>query len=225
MRQVAVVRQELDIGSIHLDTTGSLLLQVLLATERREAPVLRDDDLLPARELVLGTSESLESHSAVGVASAHAHDDLTDIDTGDSSIWLAPGTTHAGLQTIGTSARQHLVDADDVVRVGADAQMETFLSGGLDEVLVGANASGFQSLRAQLLILVGDEVDAQREVIDSSTLSAKIEDSNLGVGHTTVEARLGVRLVLAVAVAASRTAGHFDGAVIRRSPGRELRCR
>lgn len=79
-------------------------------------------------------------------------------------------------------------------RVGADTEMETFLSGVLDEVLVGANTGGLESLGAQLLILVGDEVDAEREVVDGSTLTAEIEDANLGVGDTTVEARLGVRL-------------------------------
>ncbi len=100
--------------------------------------------------------------------------------------------------------------------MGADAEVEGFLAGGLDEVpvpvsvsslsftsgflscaldvLVGANAGGFESLRAQLLILVGNQVDAAREVVDVGALAAEIEDSDLGVGHTTVEARLGVRL-------------------------------
>ncbi len=72
--------------------------------------------------------------------------------------------------------------------------METFLSGKLDEVLVGADTSGLEGLRAQLLILVGDEVDAEREIVDGRALSAKIEDANLGVRDTTVEAGLGVRL-------------------------------
>ena len=60
--------------------------------------------------------------------------------------------------------------------------------------LVGADTGGFESLRAQLFVLVRDEVDAEREVIDTGTLTAKIEDANLGVWYTTVEARLGVRL-------------------------------
>lgn len=128
------------------------------------------------------------------VTSAHTHDDLTDVDTGDSAVGLAPGTTHTSLQSIGTGARQHLVDTDDVEGVSADAQVETLLSGNLDEVLVGANTSGLEGLGTQLLILVGDEVDAEREVVDGSALAAKIVDSNLGVGDTTVEPRLRVRL-------------------------------
>lgn len=62
------------------------------------------------------------------------------------------------------------------------------------DVLVGANTGSLESLGAQLFVLVGNEVDAERELIDTSTLAAKVEDSDLGVGNTTVEARLGVRL-------------------------------
>ena len=81
-----------------------------------------------------------------------------------------------------------------MVGVGANAQVETFLAGILDKVLVGADTSGFKGLRAQLLVLVGDEVDAKREVIDGGALAAQIVDLDLGVRHTTVEPRLGVRL-------------------------------
>lgn len=73
--------------------------------------------------------------------------------------------------------------------------MEGVLATRLDEVLVGANTGGFKSLGTQLLVLVGDEVDAERELIDTSTLAAEIEDANLGVGDTAVEARLRVGLV------------------------------
>jgi hypothetical protein len=78
--------------------------------------------------------------------------------------------------------------------VGADTKVETLLSGVLHEVLVGANTGGLEGLRADLLILVGDEVDAEREVVDVRTLAAQVEDADLGVGDTTVEPRLGVRL-------------------------------
>jgi hypothetical protein len=130
----------------------------------------------------------------VRVTGADTHDDLTNVDTGDSAVGLAPGTTHTSLQSIGTGARQHLVDTDDVIRVGTDSQVETFLSGVLDKVLVGANAGGLEGLGAQLLILVGDKVDAEREVVNVGTLAAQVEDADLGVGDTTVEPRLGVRL-------------------------------
>ena len=71
-----------------------------------------------------------------GVASTARKDDLADVDTGDKAVGLAEGTTHTSLKSIGTGARQHLVDTDDVEGVGADAEVETFLSGSLDHVPV-----------------------------------------------------------------------------------------
>ena len=60
--------------------------------------------------------------------------------------------------------------------------------------LVGANTGSLQSLGAQLFIFVGDQVDAERELVDVRTLSAKIEDTDLWVRDTTVESGLRVWL-------------------------------
>jgi len=68
------------------------------------------------------------------VTSSDGQNDLTDVDTGDGSVWLSPSTSHTSLQSIGTSARQHLVDTDNVVWMGANTEMEGFLSGSLDHV-------------------------------------------------------------------------------------------
>ena len=45
-----------------------------------------------------------------------------------------------------------------------------------------------------MFILVGDQVDAEGELVDVRTLSAKIEDTDLWVGDTTVESGLRVWL-------------------------------
>jgi len=144
----------------------------------------------------------------VSIPSSDTEQNLANVHAGNKTVGLAKGATHSGLEPIGTSARQHLVDADDVVRVDSDAEMETFLAGNLDEVLVGADTGGFESFGGQLLILVGDKMDACWEVVDRGTLATEIVNADLGVGHTTVEARLGVWLVLAVTVATSWTSGH-----------------
>ena len=78
--------------------------------------------------------------------------------------------------------------------MSADTEMEGFLSGDLDEVLVGANTGRLQRLGAQLLILVRDQVDAEGEIVDGGTLSPEVEDPDLRVGHTTVEPGFGIRL-------------------------------
>ena len=72
--------------------------------------------------------------------------------------------------------------------------METFLSGHLDEVFVGTDTGGFESLGAQLLVLVRNEVNAEREIIDGRSLSAKVKDTDLRVWDTTVESGLWVWL-------------------------------
>lgn len=142
--------------------------------------------------LVLATPQSLKSGSAVRVPGSDGHEDLTDVDTSDEAVGLSESTTHTRLQSIGTSARQHLVDTDDMVGVDADTQVETFLSGDLDEVLVGANTGGFEGLGGQLLVLVGDEMDAEREVVYIGLLATEVEDADLSIGYTTVEPALGV---------------------------------
>lgn len=56
-----MVGEELDVGAIDQDAASRLLLQVFLAAEGSEAPVLGDDDLLPSGKLVLRAAEGLES--------------------------------------------------------------------------------------------------------------------------------------------------------------------
>jgi hypothetical protein len=57
--------------------------------------------------------------------------------------------------------------------------MEGVLSRGLGHVLVGANTGGFQRLGGELLILIGDEMAAEGELVDVSTLTTEIEDTDL----------------------------------------------
>jgi hypothetical protein len=82
--------------------------------------------------------------------------------------------------------------------VDADAKMERVLSSRLHHVLVGADTSSLQSLGRQLLVLIGDQMNTQRELVDTSSLASQVEDANLGVRNTTIKARLGVRLEIDV---------------------------
>jgi len=113
------------------------------------------------------------------------------------------------LKSIGTSARQHLVDTDDVVWVWADAHVESFLSGNLDEVLVGGDTGGLEGLGAELLKLVGNQVDTCWELVDVGALTAQVEDTNLWVWDTTVEAGLWVWLAVGLLVCICRRRADF----------------
>ena len=77
-----------------------LELEVILTINVGETPLAGDDDLLATGELVTSTAESLLDDGSVRVLRADGEDDLADVDTGDSAVWLAPCATHTSLETI-----------------------------------------------------------------------------------------------------------------------------
>jgi len=200
----------LEVGTIFEDTVLLLGHSELGAVHVGEAVLLGDDDLLATSELVAGTAKGLHDDGLVRVTRAHTQEDLANIDTGDSVVRLAPGTTHTGLQSVSACAGQHLVDTDHVEGVHTDTQVEGVLSAGLGDILVCANTGSFESFGSDLLVLIADKVAAEWEVIDRRLLAAKIVNADLGVWHTTVVPALREGLVLAVAVATSWTATHLD---------------
>jgi len=130
--EFSVVGEELNVSTIDLDATFLSQLDVLVSAEGSEAPVLGHDDLLSSWELVLGAAEGFDGGCSVGISGSDREENLSDVDAGDFAVWLSKGAAHAGLQSISSGTGQHLVDANDVVWVGADTHVETFLSGNLD---------------------------------------------------------------------------------------------
>lgn len=102
---------------------------------------------------------------------------------------------------IGPSTGQHLVDPDDMEWMQSHPDVELILPAILYQVFIGTDTACFQSFRAELFILVRNEMDAKREIIYSGLLLAQIEDADLGVWYTTTETRLWIGLVFAVAIA------------------------
>lgn len=64
----------------------------------------------------------------------------------------------------------------------------------IDDALVGANAGCLQSFRAQLFVLVRNQVDAERELVDGRSFPTKVKDANLRIRDTSIESRLWVWL-------------------------------
>ena len=89
------------------------------------------------------------------------------------------------------------------------SDVETILSTVLDEVFVAADTSSLQSLRGQLLQLVGHQVNGEGEFVDSGLLTSKIKDPDFGIGDTTIEPTLWVGFVFAVAIALGWTPTHL----------------
>lgn len=190
-----VVSNVLQVATILDDTVAVTGLEVLLAAHVREAPLLRDDNLLATSELVTRATQRLDGVRTVAITRADRQKHLTNVDTGDKSVRLTEGTTHTRLQTVGTSARKHLVDTDDVVGVDTHTEVESILTRHLHHVLVGTDTSSFKGLRRNLLVFVTDKVDTEWEFIHRGLLTTQIVDTDLRVRHTTVVPRLGLSWV------------------------------
>jgi uncharacterized membrane protein len=129
-----------------------------------------------------------------------------------------------GDEPVRTSARQHLVDAYDMEGMDANPEVEGIFTGSLCDIFVGTNAGCFECFTGELLVLVRNEVAAERELVDGGTLTTEIEYTNLWrmrmrkgkrgrreylwVWNTSIVTRLWIGLVLAVSVAACRTTTH-----------------
>lgn len=148
-------------------------------------------------ELVTRAAESLENNGLVAVTGADREQDLANVDTGNGVVGLTVSTTHTGLEPIGTSARKHLVDTDNVEGVDTHTKVERVLTRGLGDVLVGTDTGSLESLRGNLLVLVTDKVGAEGEVVDGGLLTTKIVDTDL----LDAEGECGTKSVAVVGVA------------------------
>ena len=104
-----------------------------------ETELTGDENLLSAGELHLRTTESLMSKGNLLVGGSDGEEHLTDGDTSRLTKGLTEGTSHTLLESISTSAGQHLVDKDGVPGVRSDSQMEGILSGVHNHEFVGSN--------------------------------------------------------------------------------------
>lgn len=206
----SVVVDVLDVAAVRDDATSLTGNLVLGTGELGEAPLVGDEDLLATGELVLATTEGLNDDSLVGVLGTDRNEGLTNGDTGNGTIRLTESTSHTGLETIGTGTGQHLVDTEDVEGMDTNTHVEGFLTTVLADVLVGSNTGSFKGFAGNLFNLIREEMDAEGELVGGSLLATQVEDLDLGVWDSTAETRLGVRLVLAVTVATSRTTTHLD---------------
>lgn len=203
--QRSVHAVELDHVAVLDQAVLGLVLQVVLNVELGETPLAGQEDLLAAGELEAGTGQGLDHVWLVGLLGADRDQRLANLDTGNDTLWLAESVTHTRLETIGAGAGKHLVDAGHVERVHAHLQVETFLTAHLHQVLVAGDTGSLQSLGGQLLTLVRHQVDGAGELIYGRALGTQVINADLRIWYTTQVARLDVRLVLAVAVATSRT--------------------
>jgi len=200
--------QPLDVGAVRDQAASGLPLGVVLAGVLGEAVVGGVMDLLASRELELGVGKSHLGDLGVLVVGADGDEDGADVHAGGGGVGLTVGATHTGLETIRTGAGKHLVDAQNVIGMDADAHVEEILTGLVAHHLVRGNTSGLEGFARDLFVLIRDEMDAGGELVSGQLLLGHIVDTDLGIRDTTTVPGLRVRLVFTVSVTASGTATH-----------------
>jgi hypothetical protein len=201
---------DLDANTVGDDLSFLVQSIVVSLPELGESELFRNKDVTSSIELVLGSSESLHGELKVsGGVGSDGHEDGSNVDSGGLDVRLSPSVSHTGLESIGSSARKHLVDADNVPGMGSDSHVEGFLTALGNHVLVSGNTGGLKGLGGELLLLTTDEMDASGELFPSPLLHTTVVHTELGVGDTSVESGFGVRLVLLVSEALSGSASHI----------------
>lgn len=94
-----LVLDHLGVDTVENDLALALELEVLLPLEGSETPLVGEDDLLPAGELVLGAAEGLDDVGLGVVLGTDREEDLTDLDASDATSGLTEGTTHTSLKS------------------------------------------------------------------------------------------------------------------------------
>jgi len=102
--ELAVVGDDLDIGTIELELTVGLLLSVIGLGEGGEAPLGGDGDLLSSGEFEFTSSESLNSVLGVLSGDSDGVEDLVDLDSASFTLGLTESTSHTSLKSIGSGA-------------------------------------------------------------------------------------------------------------------------
>ena len=168
------------------------------------SPLSALNNLLAARELELGASQSFTGMCSIVVLASNRKEYLTNVHPSTGALRLAKGTPHSSLEPISPSTRKHLVDTKDMEGVNPDPKVEGILSCRLGHVLVAGNAGSLERLTGDILLLPRDKVHTVGELINTLSLHANIVDPDLGVRDTTAVPGLRVWLVLDLAIASSR---------------------
>ena len=180
----------------------SFLLQsvVVRFNQTRKSVLSRNKDLLSAWELELCSSEGFFGMFNTIKAGSYGHEDLSDGYSSGFTETFSESTSHSLLESICTSAGEHLVDSDDVPWMNSDSHMETFSSNIVLHVLVTGDSGCFKGLRSNLLLLVTNQMDTSWEMVILGSLLAYIIDSKFWVWDTSIESGFWIRLVFLVSI-------------------------
>jgi len=99
-----VVGNDLDIGTVWLDSSFFLEFFVFISGQLSETVSLTDDDLLFSGELEFTSSKSFNSVFNISFGNSARVQDLVDFNSCDFTLGLTEGTSHTSLKSISTGA-------------------------------------------------------------------------------------------------------------------------
>ena len=196
--------------SVRRQNTLTAHLDILFAGISSKSPFQTLQNLLATGKLEFSTTNRFNDMGFMGVLGTDREQNLTNVDAGSDANRFTVRVAHTGTQTIGSGTTQHLIGAQDVEGMGANANVVVVFSNVLGQVLVDGDTASLQGFAADLLFLVAHQVCHKGELIDGGLLGARVKDANLGFRDTTAVPTLDVRLVLLVTVATGGTATHLD---------------
>ena len=140
-----MVGDNLDVDSIWNDLSIFLKLGKFILCELSESELSADSDGLSAWELEHGSSECFLGMGDVVHIASDGQQDGSNVDSGCFTERLSESTSHTLLKSIGSSARKHLVDSENVPWVNSHSHVESVFTCFVLHVLVASNTSSFQS--------------------------------------------------------------------------------
>jgi len=204
-----VVVDDFAVRSIGNDFSFFLKFGVFISSVLCESPFARNDDLLTTRELELGATESFDDVVRVRVFASNGNQNLSDANASNSSVGFSKGATHSSLESISSGTRKHFINSQHMPRVNADSHVEGVLSGHLCDVLVRANAGGFEGFGGNLFDFSRQHVNTAGKFVDEGLLTSKIVDAKTRIRDTTTETGLNVRFAPTITITSCRPSTHW----------------
>ena len=205
----STISESLYVDSISLDL--SFLFQLIESGHNMlgESELTGNEHLLSSWELELGSSEGFSGVVDLEWSGTDGDKDGSDVDTSRLAKSLSVSVSHTSLESISTGTGKHFVNTDDVPWVDSDSNMETKFTSVVLHEFVSGNTSCLKCLRGDLLLLVGNKMDAAWELIPMGLSLSSVVNTNLWVWHSTIEARLWIWLIFLVSVATRWSSSHF----------------
>nr|GMD61687.1 FHA domain-containing protein At4g14490-like [Ipomoea batatas] len=174
-----------------IDVTEEMILEMRKKVEKLQEFMLHQKNAkentlkVEARELELCTAQGLLCIVAIGILATNRKKNLSNGNTGTNTLRLTKSSSHASLEPISSSTRQHLVNTQHMERMNPDPKVESILPCKLGHILVASNTCCFKCLTGDIFLLPTDQMHTEGKFIHALFLHPHIIDPDLWIWHTT----------------------------------------